>query len=88
MAEDVFLLALPSLVNFYSLERHFIVYEKNITLQLLLKRSLEKAFSTKAKTPHIVQEVEDCLLCPERAELSLPDFPQLKFRFSPHINCE
>lgn len=59
--QDTFLLALPSLVNYYGLESpFFIVYEKNIALQLLLKRNLEKLFSTRAKRLHIVQADQDC----------------------------
>lgn len=50
--------------------------------------NLEKAFATKAKTLHIVQAEEDYLLCLESAELSLQDFPKLKFRLSLQINCE
>jgi len=60
VVQDAFLLALPSLVNYYSLEScFFIVYEKNITLQILLKRNLEKTFSAKVKPLHIVQENQD-----------------------------
>lgn len=82
MVRAAFLHALPSVVNYYNLESHFfIVYEKNMTLQILLKRNLEKIFSTKAKTLHIVQADQDLwLLHPESADLSPKDLAQLKHR--------
>lgn len=70
MVQVAFLHALPSVVNYYSLESHFfIVYEKNMTLQILLKRNLEKIFSTKAKTLHIVQTDQELWLFHPESEV-------------------
>lgn len=90
MVEDAFLPALPSLVNYYSLESHFfIVYEKISICSFCWKGILKKHFQPREKHhTSTVQAAEDCLLCPETGELGLQDFPQVKFRVSPHIKCE
>lgn len=92
MVQDAFLLALPSLVNYYSLESHFfIVYEKNITLQLLLKRNPKNIFSTKAKTLHIVQADQGRYVYSALRVQSLVSKTLLSWNedlFRPHSNFE
>lgn len=92
VVQDAFLLELPSLVNDYSLESHiFKVYKKTHSFTVFLERSLEKMFSAKAKTPHVVQAEPGCYVysaLPVQTLLSKTLLNQNEDLFRPHSNFE
>lgn len=81
MVQDAFLLALPSLVNYYSLEKLFFLGgEEGVEHNFVGKKSWKNIFNQRKNAARCANGLGSLLhsFCPKKAQLSLQELGQVK----------